>query len=44
MVGHMPSRTLVKAVFALGSLLLASFATAQTPQNAGNPIQIAQQL
>ncbi len=40
MVGHMPSRTLVKAVFALGSLLLASFATAQTPQNAGNPILI----
>ena len=34
----MNSRTLVKAVFALGSLLLASLATAQTPPSAGKPI------
>ena len=38
MVGNMHSRTLVKAVFALGSLLLASLATAQTPPTAGKPI------
>jgi hypothetical protein len=38
MVGNMHSRTMVKAVFALGSLLLTSFATAQTPQTAGKPI------